>query len=319
MTLHTRPPLLLPRPKRGWGRRVRAGLAALLCLAAVPAPAQEAKPTSAGAGKPARIASLNLCGDELLLRLADRDRIASVTFLAAEPGSSNVADLARGLPTNRGLAEEIIPLEPDLVITGAFTTRATADLLRTLGVPVLELPMPTTLEEAYDQIRRVADRIGEPARGEEMIAHLRAEMAALPAPHAPERSALVLRPNGFTAGKGSLADDLMARAGLDNLAARLPADKFGQLPLEEVVVAHPDMLIVDTDPAAPPSHAESILAHPALRMFSRRGRTVALPARLWACAGPELAAAAAKLSAAQSPAQGTSQAMMPLSPARSIP
>ncbi|MDE1567781.1 ABC transporter substrate-binding protein [Aquabacter sp. P-9] len=319
MSRSARPPRLPPRSKRGWERRARGTLAILLCLAGVPALAQEGKPARAAAGKPARIASLNLCGDELLLRLADRDRIASVTFLAAEPASSNVANLAHGLPTNRGLAEEIVPLEPDLVITGAFTTRATSDLLRTLGVPVLELPMPATLEEAYGQIRQVAERIGEPARGEAMIARMQADMAALPSPHAPDRSAIVLRPNGFTAGKGSLADDLMARAGLDNLAARLPADKLGQLPLEEVVVAHPDLLVVDTDPAAPPSLAESILDHPALRPFSRQGRTVALPARLWACAGPELASAAARLSAAPKATRSASQAMAPLVPLRAAP
>lgn len=291
----------------------------LLCLAVMPAMAQEATRAASPTAKPARIASLNLCGDELLLRLADRDRIASVTFLAADPGSSNVSDLARGLPTNRGLAEEIVPLEPDLVITGAFTTRATSDLLRRLGVPVLELPMPATLDDAYQQIRRVAERIGETERGEEMIARLQAEIAALPVSQAPERSAIVLRPNGFTAGKGSLADDLMSRAGLDNLAARLPADKFGQLPLEEVVVAHPDVLVVDTDPAAPPSLAEGILDHPALRMFSRRGQMLAVPARLWACAGPELAKAAARLSAAPTPGPGTSQAMAPTPSGQVIP
>ncbi|QTL03655.1 ABC transporter substrate-binding protein [Aquabacter sp. L1I39] len=269
--------------------------------------------------KPARIASLNLCGDELLLRLADRDRIASVTFLAGEPGSSNVAALAQGVPTNRGLAEEIVPLEPDLVITGAFTTRATSDLLRRLGVPVLELPMPTTLDEAYEQIRQVAERIGEPERGAAMISRMRTEIAALPARSGRARTAIVLRPNGFTAGKASLADDLMVRAGLDNLATRLPADKFGQLPLEEVVVAHPDVLVVDTDPAAPPSLAESLLDHPALRGFSQEGRTVVLPARLWACAGPELAEAAARLSVGAPPQTATSQALAPLGPQRDKP
>lgn len=312
MTEPVRPPLPLRR-RRGRGWCGRAGLLGLFCLIAAPALAQQPGPA-----KPARIASLNLCGDELLLRLADRSRIASVTFLAAEPGSSNVADQARGLPTNRGLAEEIVPLKPDLVITGAFTTRATSDLLRSLGVPVLELPMPATLEDAYGQIRQVATRIGEPERGEAMIAGMKAQMAALPVPSGRHRSAIVLRPNGFTAGKGSLADDLMTRAGLDNLAARLPADKFGQLPLEEVVVARPDVLIVDTDPAAPPSLAESLLAHPALRDLARQGRTLAVPARLWACAGPELATAAARLSAASGISEAT-HAMAPPDGARSLP
>ena len=54
--------------------------------------------------KPTRIVSLNLCTDELVLRLADRRNIASVTYLAETSSVSNVADLARQIPINHGLA-----------------------------------------------------------------------------------------------------------------------------------------------------------------------------------------------------------------------
>lgn len=245
--------------------------------------------------RPLRIASLNLCADELVLRLLDRDRIVSVTFLAADPAASNVADLARGVPLNRGLAEEIIPLKPDLVITGAFTTQAATAMLRLFGVPVLELSIPETLDQAYEQIRQVAARVGEAERGERLIAAMKAGLAGLADPQGPKRTAIVLRPNGFTAGKGSLVDDLMSRAGLVNLAARLPRDKFGQLALEEVVVAHPDLLIVDSGRDAPPSLAQALLKHPALAALDRDGHILSVPGRFMGCPGPELVTAARRL------------------------
>jgi hypothetical protein len=52
-----------------------------------------------GTQKPTRIVSLNVCTDELVLRLADRQNIASVTSLAAS-GASNVADLAAHVQAN---------------------------------------------------------------------------------------------------------------------------------------------------------------------------------------------------------------------------
>src|SRR5438067_3348422 len=84
-------------------------------------------PAADGAVKPTRIVSMNLCTDELVLRLADRKNIASVTWLA-RGGSSNVSELAAQVPINHGLAEEIIPLDPDLVIAGVYTTRAAVAL-----------------------------------------------------------------------------------------------------------------------------------------------------------------------------------------------
>ncbi|MFG1348633.1 ABC transporter substrate-binding protein [Xanthobacter autotrophicus] len=258
--------------------------------------------------KPARVASLNLCADELVLRLADPGQVASVTFLARDPRSSNVAALAREVPMNRGLAEEIVPLAPDLVIVGAFTTRTTTALLRRLGLEVLELGVPQTLDEAYAQIRLVAARLGTPERGEALVGRMEAAFARLPPPAARPPSAIVLRPNGFTAGRGSLPGEVMARAGLDNLAARLATDRLGQLALEEVVWAQPDVLVVNGAPDAPPSLADDLLTHPALASFRSPGRSVSLPIRLWTCAGPELAEAAARLAgAAQRATEGAIQ------------
>lgn len=269
--------------------------AALLLLALLAV----ALPAAAAQEKPARIASLNLCADELVLRLADKGRVASVTYLARDPRSSNVADLAATVPVNRGLAEEVAALRPDLVIVGAFTTRATTAALRRLGIPILELGVPNSLKEAYAQIRQVAAAIGEAQRGEEMVARMSAAFAALPPAPAVRPSAVILRPNGFTAGKGSIADDLLSRAGLDNLAGRLATDRLGQLNLEEIVAARPDLIVVNAADDAPPSLADALLHHPALAGFRAEGRTVSLPTRLWTCAGPELAEAAERLAAAR--------------------
>ncbi len=68
------------------------------CLAAGLASARE---TTAAPGRPSRIVSLNLCADELVLRLADREQIAAVTYLASDPRGSTVAAEATGVPITR--------------------------------------------------------------------------------------------------------------------------------------------------------------------------------------------------------------------------
>ena len=67
---------------------------------------------AAASAKPQRIASLNLCTDQLLLMLVARERIATVTFLASDPATSYMADAAAGIAPNHGRLEEILPARP---------------------------------------------------------------------------------------------------------------------------------------------------------------------------------------------------------------
>src|SRR4051812_32856250 len=94
---------------------------------------------------PRRIVSLNMCVDELVLRLAEPQNVASVTWLSRDPKNSNVADLGAGIAVNHGLAEEIIPLHPDLIIAGIYTARTAGAMLRRAGIPVLGICVPKSL------------------------------------------------------------------------------------------------------------------------------------------------------------------------------
>lgn len=275
--------------------------AAWLCMTALPGHAQAG---GMAQSKPQRIVSLNLCADELVLRLADPQRVASVTWLARDPRASTVADAATRVPANHGLAEEVLRFDPDLVVAGLSTTREAVAFLKEVGIPVLEVGIPRTLDEVRRQIREVADALGEAGRGERMIAEMDARFAAWKAETETEVRpsrvrAVVLRPNGFTVGPGTLVDELISLAGLRNLAAELGIGSYGQIPLETAIMAGTDMLIVDAERDTLPSLATEALHHPVLARLSRRISTAALPPRLWTCAGPQLADAVSTLAEAR--------------------
>src|SRR3982750_1111810 len=112
--------------------------------------------TAPAAGPAQRIVSLNLCTDELLLRLADPARIASVTWLSRNPGS-NVPDLAARVPINHGLAEQVLSADPDLVLAGPFPPRITIGMLkRATTIPVVEFAPPRNFDEVRRQILDIA-------------------------------------------------------------------------------------------------------------------------------------------------------------------
>jgi len=271
------------------GLRVGYIVVALLALAAVDAAAV------ATAAQPRRIASLNLCTDQLLLMLVPRSRIVSVTDWAVRPESSYMAKAARGLPLNRGLAEGVLPLDPDLIIAGQFNDAAMLALLRRLGYRVEVVSVPRNLNEARAYILHFGELVGEPeaARAlvrdmDERLARIARRVRDLPAP-----LAAVYAPNGVTVGRDTVLDDILTHAGFRNLAAEQGVVGYGQFSLEQLLAAQPQWLVLDVtaDDAAGDSIAHRYLEHPALQALVRRAQVVVMPPRLSECVGPMTVAA----------------------------
>jgi iron complex transport system substrate-binding protein len=251
---------------------------------------------SRAAGAPTRVVSLNMCTDELVLRLADRTHVASITWLSRDRKAANVADLAAGVPVNHGLAEEIIPLNPDLVVAGIYTTRTAVAMLKQMRFAVIEFGVPRNLADVRVQIRDMARLLNETARGERIVADMDRRLEAVEAKPPKRRpTALVFNPNGFTVGAGTLVDDIITHAGLDNIGARMKLGNYSQVPLEVVVRSEVDVLIVSASRDGPPSLATEVLNHPVLAKLEPRTRIIVLPSRLWSCGGPEVVEAIARL------------------------
>ncbi len=248
------------------------------------------------AAKPQRVVSMNLCTDQLLIMLADREQIASVSYLAADPRSSALADAAQGLVVNHGLSEEILPMNPDLVLAGTFTTRPTVFLLRKLGYRVVELPVASTLEDIRSNIRSVAEAVGRTDRGTALIAAFDRKLAQQRQTISEPRPMAVLYwANGFTSGVDTLANAAVEAAGFRTLGRVLELKGTVQLPLEALLTVEADVLIMGRkrDGAA---LANETFRHPALKRAFAAHSTVSVPDHLWICGTPFVADAIERLS-----------------------
>ncbi len=247
--------------------------------------------------KPERIVFMNLCTDQLVMLLADPRRILSVSYLAADPSASALAEQARSMKLNHGLSEEILPMKPDLILAGAFTTRPTVFLLRKLGYPVVELPVASSLEDIRANVRRVAEVVGEVERGEAIIADFDRKLPRQSATHdeAPPLAVLYWA-NGYTSGRGTLANAAVEAAGFRTLGREIGLTGTAQLPLETLLSADADALIMGRkrDGAA---MANETFRHPALRGTFAAKATITVPDHLWVCGTPYVADAIARLSA----------------------
>jgi iron complex transport system substrate-binding protein len=233
------------------------------------------------------VASINLCGDQLVLSLADPEQILTVSWLAADPEESMLADEAARLPLNYGSAEELLRFDPDVVIAGTYTAAFTRALLKRLGYEVIEVAPETTLAEIESNLRLVGAAIGRAERAEARVAELRANARAIAEQRSAQpTAAVVVRPGGFTVGANSLAHEIMLLAGLRNVAAEEGLDRWGSLSMETLLRSKPDLLIVSDYHSAHASLANVVLQHPALTRLSREVPAVTVPAPTWACGLP---------------------------------
>lgn len=240
---------------------------------------------------PRRVVSLNLCTDQLAMMLAAPGQLIAVSRLARDPVSSAMATEAAGYPITHGQAEEVFLMHPDLVLAGTYTTRATVDMLRHLGVRVELFAPARSLDDVASTMRAVAAVLGRAEDGERRAAAFEAHLAALRREPGPR--AALYGANGYSGGTRTLAGEVLAAAGFRNVAAELGLDAGGVLPLELLILAEPDTVI--TGQAYPGvSRAEEILRHPALAGLTRAG---AVSDADWVCGTPHVLDAITRLSA----------------------
>lgn len=244
-------------------------------------------PCSQAAETGPRVASMNLCSDQLLLILAERAQIASVSYLAADPEFSPVADQVGGLHLNHGFAEELLPLAPDLIITGQFSATLAANLLERMDYDVLRLPVANSVEDVFAQIELVAGEVENPERGRQLAAGMREEIAAYIGslrPRLQGKKAVFYSSNGFGYGRNTLQDSFLDSLGLENAAADLNGPAL--LPLEVLLREEPDYLFINPPARSDAQLAHPMLRHPALKESADRFIRIELPDTWFQCAGP---------------------------------
>src|SRR5262249_15386893 len=156
-----------------------------------------------------------------LIFLADRGQIAALSHWSHEPDATTIYDLARDVPITYETAEEIMLLKPDLVLTSRHSSLATRNALARIGVQTELFTEPQTVQESVEQVRRIAGLIGQAERGEALVAHIEAAVAAAaPPPGTAPVKALLFQRNGFSTGAKSLIGEMMDRTGFVNAAAR---------------------------------------------------------------------------------------------------
>ena len=222
-----------------------------------------------------RAASLNLCTDEYLLLLARPGEVVSVSRLAQDPAESPLWRQARAYLANRGAIEQVIGQRPTLLLTMGGGGRSTGAIAARLGMKVLDLPYPSSIDDVAANMRVVAAALGDARRTDAWLTRL----DALRTTPKPMKDAIWVSGGGISLASGSPGAAWMALAGLKQrqLAG-------GRADLETLLVRPPAVLVRSDYRRGQMSQGVRWFDHPIVRRLAVR--TVATDGRAWTCAGP---------------------------------
>lgn len=233
------------------------------------------------AATPQRVVSLDYCADQFVLKLVPRARILALSP-DADKEFSYMRAAAEGIPTVRPVAEDVLMLEPDLIIRSYGGGPRAVSFFENAGVSVLQVPFANNLDDIRAMILTLAEGLGAPESGAEVVAQMDERLAALQSDAEPD-TALYMTPTGVTSGSGTLIHEMLIAANLDNFEQRYG---WHSLPLERLAYEQPELVAaaffdVSTDHPS----LWSAMRHPVARRQISEQPTVMLQGAWTSCGG----------------------------------
>lgn len=255
------------------------------CLFLAAAALSMVSPAAAGQA-PGRVVSMNVCTDQLAMLIAGEGQLHSVSALASDPSTSVMVGQAKRYVANHALAEEIFLMEPDLVLAGTFSPRATVGLLRRLGFRVEEFAPAKSFDDVRENITRIGELLGRQQKAAELVVELDWGLARLQQAKPSGKTIALSDSNSYTTGTGTLADEIFQAAGLTNIAEKLGVAGTVRLPMELLIMAKPDMIAVSNHDYGAPALAQENFVHPAYRALGAKAEMVEVPVPNMICGAP---------------------------------
>ncbi|GAA5044730.1 iron complex transport system substrate-binding protein [Thermocatellispora tengchongensis] len=222
---------------------------------------------------PQRIVTSSTIATEIVLALGARDRLVGTVA----PGEllPEVAASIEGVPIIAKSAfpppskETVFAADPDFVVSGYnddYGPKALGDReqLRKEGVNSYLLSgncpgRKAKVEDTYTDIRELGRVLGAQAKAEELVAKLKAQVEAVrPVAGTPkvfDYAGGLEKPS--TAGSNGLIDDLIRRAGGENVFPEVTS--YSQISWEELVKRDPDAIVVEDQAFEPADKAIEFL------------------------------------------------------------
>lgn len=204
--------------------------------------------------KPCRIVSLTYGTDEILTELVGLDRIAAFSKWAGNEEISFISEDQVYIVGKKVeiTIEDIISVNPDLVIASTAVSGELIKILDNMGINVYVASSPQSYEGMQRKISGIAQAVGEVENGNILINKMDNRLADLKEKLSvidkhKQRTVIAFNFTGAMGRKDDLFDDMLNKANIRNGAAAGGLVNKGQiLSKEQVIKVNPDIFLLPT-------------------------------------------------------------------------
>ena len=240
------------------------------------------------------VVSLNVCADPYLMSFAAAKQILALAPQSLDPSLSPFSDSAAQFPSSNGGIEDLMLLQPDLVILSPYTSANKRNLIEATGIPTITIDAANRYTDARDDILILGEAIGRAPQAQQYLRELDRSLKNARQDKLKQVSLLALQRRGMTVGKGHVLDDIMQLSGAINLG-RQGNMAMSQLGLEAILEKQPDFILLSGIAHAARDRGSEILVHPRLRKQFSNKKIITLDAALTLCAGASTPRAVSQL------------------------
>ncbi|SFE09536.1 iron complex transport system substrate-binding protein [Succiniclasticum ruminis DSM 9236] len=201
--------------------------------------------------KPKRILTFAMYTDQIVLGLVTSNHLVGINTLMDDPVLSNVVPIAKRITKKIGDpgAEEVLSMKPDVVIVSDWTQAEKIQSMRDLGLKVVSVKSPETIQDAKEAVSQVAAAIGELEKGKQLIGMMDKKLAEIREKTSkikPEQRKNIVLLSLMTAygGAGCAYDDACREANVVNGIAAAGLKTGQQLTKEMLIKINPDIMLM---------------------------------------------------------------------------
>ena len=224
--------------------------------------------------KPRRIISASVGHDEMTVALVPLERLVAVTKISKDPLYSNIAELVKDIPSVDRDPENIIALNPDVIVTSPYFAADSISKLMDLNISVIQTNLASNIDNQIDQIALLGSIYGEEVRALQLSQQIRArfdfiQSISVDAEYTNKQRVLALSQYSdqiWTAGSNSTEGYIIEAAGGINSAAQAGLEGNVTTSFEGLISMAPDLIII-TQPLkfGGASFIEELKTKPALK------------------------------------------------------
>lgn len=204
---------------------------------------------------PESVIALQASDAQTVFEIGAQDRLVGLPHTDATSGldREGYADVSDGWAINH---EQVIALEPDVVLSANITSEEDVATLREAGLTVYHYDAADSIEDVRENVLLTGELTGECDGAQEtadwMDGQLEIVEAALEGEDRPLAYYAMSGDDGWTAGSGTFIHEALETAGVENVAERAGIDGYQQISPETVVDEDPEWIIYPDGNDEPP-------------------------------------------------------------------